>query len=327
MQVTLVRSLRPFLALLASAALTAPATAHANDPGSLLLFPEIDARPGSATLLTLTNTNGNALGGTVRVHLIYVDAALCNRYDAFALLTPYDTLTAYSAAHAPSLQRGYAYAYAVAASGGAAIDFDHLVGSAQVLDGTAMTEYTINALVFSGQTGHGNPTDLDSDGIRDLNGLEYSMASEYIAIPRFLGQGALPGVQSELVMIGLSGGTAFTTTLDFLIFNDNEQAFSASYSFYCWARAPLLSISGAFHNNFLLNFTDNNPNEIIGLPGLESGWILIDGGTATSTATTISDPAFVALLVEVAALSSAELPFTIGTQSNGDLLPSSIFGD
>ena len=90
---------------------------------------------------------------------------------------------------------------------------------------------------------------------------------------------------------------------------------------------PLTSISGAFGNNFLKLGTNHDPDEIIGMSELESGWILIDGGTATSTATTISDPAFVAVLIDTGLFSAAELPFTIGDQDNGDLLPNSIHGD
>jgi len=71
----------------------------------------------------------------------------------------------------------------------------------------------------------------------------------------------------------------------------------------------------------------DDPDEIIGMSMQEAGWILIDGGTASSSATTIPDPAFVAVLIELGLFSSADLPFTVGEQDNGDLLPSSIFGD
>lgn len=299
------------------------ARGEANDPGSLLLFPEVDARPGSITFLTVTNVHPTS---SIRVHFNYVDGTTCLKYDASELLTPRDTITAFSGAHAPGFQQGFAYAYALSLTG-APIDFDYLIGSVQVLDGSSSSEYQINALIFEGMTGPNNPTNVDGDNVRDLNGIEYSQAADQIAIPRFLGQDAVPGVRSDLVMVGLTGGTAFTTTLDFLIYNDNEQVFSASHTFHCWDRVPLLSISGAFSNQFLHDFTNDDPDEIIGMPGLEAGWFLIDGGTASSTAISIDDPAFVAVLVEVSRLSAADLPFTIGTQNNGDLLPSSIFGD
>ncbi len=316
-----------FIPALAAAALLAPAaTADRNDPGSLLIYPEVDNRPGSLTIMTVTNVRSG--GDDIRVHFNYIDESDCSKSDALTRLTPRDTFSAISAAHAPSHERGYCYAYALGPTGGP-IDADYLIGSALVLDGVNRAEYSMNALVFEGRTGDGNPTDLDGDGIRDLDGLEYSMAPDRIAIPRFLAQDEErpnASVRAELIMIGLTGGKRFTTSVDFLIFNDNEVAFSGEHSFDCWTRVPLLDISGAFGQNFLL-FTDHDPVEVQGLPGWEAGWIEIDGGVAWSTAATFPDPAVLAVLVEMDRLSSANLPFTLGEQDNGDLLPGSVFGD
>ena len=315
------------IAALALLACLAPsARADRNDPGSLLIFPEVDNRPGSITIITVTNIRTG--GDDIRVHFNYIDESDCSKDDAITRLTPRDTFSAISYAHAPSHQRGYCFAYALGSSGGP-IDADYLIGSVLILDGVNKAEYSMNALVFEAQTGDGNPTDLDSDGIRDLNGLEYSQAPDRIAIPRFLGQDQQnPGasIRAELIMIGLTGGRQFHTAVDFLIYNDNEEAFSSSYTFDCWTRVPLLQISGAFGRQFLL-FTDNDEDEVVGLPDWESGWIELDGGVAWSTAASFNDPAILAVLVELDRLSSASLPFTLGSQSNGDLLPSSIFGD
>ena len=72
-----------------------------------------------------------------------------------------------------------------------------------------------------------------------------------------LGQDVTP--RSELVLIALSGGRAFTTTLDFAIFNDNEEPFSAQYTFQCWERVPLPAISGVFDQDFLAMATAQDP--------------------------------------------------------------------
>ncbi len=323
------RSILPCLLLCASLAAPHPAEAAPgggrNDPGSLLIFPEIDSRPGRLTFLTITNTSGAP--GNIGVHFIYVDETTCLKADANALLTPYDTLTVVTGAHAPSTQRGFCYAYA--RIGGTAVSHNHLAGSLMILDGTQSTEYGMNAMVFQAMTAPGTNTDLDGDGIRDLNGIEYQAAPNRIAIPRFLGQFPAPADQSfgaDLVFVGLTG-TRFSTSVDFLIFNDNEEAFSGSFSFGCWARKPLLEISGAFGNAFLKNFTNQNPNEIIGMSQMESGWILLDGGVAVSPTTTVVDPAFLAVLVERGRLSSSSLPFTLGEQTNGGLLSSSNGGN
>lgn len=296
-----------------------------KDPGSLLIYPEVDSRPGRMTFLTVTNTNGAA--GNIGVHFVYVDSTTCLKADANAVLTPYDTLTVITGAHAPSTQQGFCYAYA--RIGGTAVSYNHLAGSLIVLDGTQSTEYGMDAMVFQAMTAPGTNTDLDFDGIRDLNGLEYEPAPNRVAIPRFLGQFPNPADQTfgaDLILLGLTG-TRFTTSVDFLVFNDNEEAFSGSVSFGCWSRKPLLSISGAFGNHFLKNFTNQNPNEIVGMAHLESGWILLDGGVAVSPTTTVVDPAFLAVLVERGRLASASLPFTLGNQTNGGLLSASNAGN
>jgi hypothetical protein len=311
------------LALAALALLASTATAERNDPGSLLLYPEYVTGPGQFTLLTVTNTSGTE---DVRVHFNFIDGEDCSKSNAFENLTPRDTLTVLSQTLSPTAGRGYAYAYALSATG-QAVDFDHLIGSLITIDGWSNSEYAMNALVFEGKTGPGNPTDLDSDGLRDLDGQEYGKTPDRIAIPRFFGQlGMKSNDRAELVLIGLTG-TQFDTTADFLIYNDNEEVFSAQHTFDCWDRVPLLAISGAFGQSFLLNATNHDPGEVLGFPAKETGWFVIDGGVANSSTTTVADPAFLAVMIELSRVSSASLPFTLGEQSNGQILSQSLSGN
>jgi hypothetical protein len=204
--------------------------------------------------------------------------------------------------------------------------FDYLIGQVLTLDGIAAFSDSVNAVAFKG-IGDGQFTDVDLDGHRDLNDVEYSEAPDEILIPRFLGQGQ-NNVTSELVLVNLSGGAAFTTTLDFSIFNDNEELLSAEHTFYCWERVNLLEISGSFSNAFLRDSTLDAPNEILGIPTWESGWIKIDGDTAVSPQKTILDPAFYAVLVERSGVYAvASLPFELCSQTNGSLLPLGLLGD
>jgi hypothetical protein len=49
---------------------------------------------------------------------------------------------------------------------------------------------------------------------------------------------------------------------------------------------------------------------------------------AASTAVSIADPAFYAVLVErIGSFAAADLPFELCSQDNGDLLPSGVQGD
>ena len=246
----------------------------------------------------------------------------CSEFNRTEHLTPGDTLTLFTNYHNPDDAQGYAYVFAKGA-GGQPIAFNYLVGNLMAMSGVTASNYSMNAVSFGSPLQEGESTDLDSDGIRDLNGLEYQEAPAEILIPRFIGQGN--GIESELILIALSGGTAFDTTLDFLIFNDNEEGFSTEYTFHCWDRVALLDISLLFSNGFLANGTNQDPLETIG--SWESGWIRIDGANASSSSYSIADPAFYAVQIEnVQGFSAASLPFELCTQP-GHLLPRGVNGD
>lgn len=325
-------AMKASLPLFTSLFLCGLATADGLNPGSLLLFPEFDHSAGQNTLLTVTNTNRDAQTGSIRVHFKYVSgvpgATLCTEADRVELLTPGDTLTVLTSAHNPGpFARGFVYIYAVNTAT-QAVSFDYLVGDALQIDSGKALQHDLSPLTLRAVPAQGLATDLDADGLRDLNGLEYEGTPAKILVPRFLGQDA--AYQSELVLIGLSGGSQFTTLLDFLMFNDNEEVFSGQYSFRCWQKAPLSSISAMFTNAFLRDGTNHASGEIIGATSRESGWIAINGNTASSSLFTIQDPAFLAVLVESAGGANnqaAEMPFFQGVQLNGDLIPQGIFGD
>jgi hypothetical protein len=315
--------------LLAALVCAGVAAADGRNPGSLLVFPEFDSTPGHKTLLTLTNVHADISGAPLRVEIVFLNgsgpqATLCIETNTVVSLTPNDTLTFLVSALNPSGQRGYAYAFARDAQG-RATSFNWLIGDTLLLDGVGNLDYSVEPYSFRAIPMLGSPTDLDADGIRDLNGLEYEMAPAKIYVPRFLGQGPYT---SELVLINLTGGAQFTATLDFLVYNDNEEVFSRNFSFRCWSKTPLATISSLFTQSFLSGFTNHDPAELVGNPQIETGWFEIDGASASSTNTQIMDPAFLGFLVERSgALGGAELAFETGRQANGDLLPLGLSGD
>lgn len=305
-------------------------SADGRSPASLLVYPEFDNRPGRTTLLSVSNTNSESVSGAVRVEFVYVNgsgpaATLCNETHLTVSLSPNDTLSVLSSAHNPNAQRGYVYAFAKDVQG-SAISFDALIGADLILDGAMAFEYSVNPLAFRAIAPEGAPTDVDGDGIRDLDGVEYEMCPARMLVPRFMGQSAIH--QSDLILIGLSGGKQFTTLVDFLVYNDNEEVLSSNYSFRCWAKVPLASISNIFDLGFLANMTADDPAEILGAPATEAGWFEIDGSIANSSTLSIADPAFLAVLSErTGARAGAELSFEEGRQANGDLLPFGLNGD
>jgi hypothetical protein len=326
------------LPLFAAALLGQAAAAQGTlqEPGSLLVFHEFNNRHGVQNLITVTNTaDGDATTDTINVEYVYRarygydgQELNCLETNRTRTLTPNDTLSVFTVLDNPNYEQGYLYVFAKSRTTGRAVKFDHLIGTNLVLDGVLIFDYQVNPAVFkAGEAlASGAQTDLDSDGIRDLNGNEYAQAPDQILIPRFIGN--IPHfLESELVLVNLTGGAAFTSILDFLAYNDNEEVFSTQYQFKCWDRVPLLEISGIFANAFLAT-TNHAANEIAGATTTETGWIRIDGNTAFSTNTQIDDPAFLAVLVErLIVFEAASLPFGQGTQNNGDLLPLSILGD
>ncbi len=343
------------LTTVAGLGLSPAAQANDTDPASLLLFHEFDNRSGLLTLVTVTNTNdddavegGNGLqNGTIDVEFVYRGRVAncyngggntaeydpsclieCTEFNRTRRLTPNDTLTVITRVDNPEAVQGYLYVFAKGLGSNSAVKFDHLIGNSLVIDGLLVFEHAVNAIAYKAGEGlaEGDDTDLDGDGLRDLNGNEYETTSDQLLIPRFFGQNIV--FKSDLVLINLTGGVEFDATVFFLIYNDNEEVFSAEYRFRCWERVALRRISSVFDSSFLLNQTNDNPQEILGASGVATGWMRLDGKIATSQSAAILDPAIEALLIErVRFHQSATLPWTLGEQDNGDLLADGPFGD
>jgi hypothetical protein len=294
--------------------------------GSLLLYPEFDNRNGAATIITVTN---NSRTQSVWVELIFIDEDTCLEFNRLVHLTPNDTYTAYTNTLNPGSERGYLYVFAKGGNGQSPpITFNHLIGQIYVLDALGPEGYAVNAVAFKGIGPKGTLTDVDMDGHRDLNGIEYEQAPDELLVPRFLGQSE--EIVSELVLVALSGGMQFTTQVNFLVYNDNEQQFSAQHTFHCWDKRPLQQLSGSFGNAFLIDSTQNDPFEIGGWPGQEAGWFKVDGNVAQSFFKSILDPAVYVFLIERKTSdpsAAADLPWELCTQDNGSLLPLSVHGD
>jgi hypothetical protein len=329
------------LCLLASvAAAGGSADTNNKEPGSLLVYPIFDNTQG-ATVITVTNTNSDftpgpgfgQFAGSIRVEFVYLNSVNCLEVNRTRTLTPNDEFTIITSLDNPSMQEGYLYVFAKSLTTGQAVKFDWLIGTEWQLDAVLGGAYEIDPYIYKagGRLAQGANTDLDNDGIRDLNGSEYGQSPDHILVPRFFGQ--VPGTtRSDIVLINLSGGAAFYANANFLVYNDNEEVYSTQYNFRCWARVPLASLSGIFQNDFLLSGGhapgENSGIQIGGSP-VETGWYRVDGGSASSGAATIVDPAI--LVVHIESLGtfgfSANLPFTTGSQDNGDLIPHGVLGD
>lgn len=318
--------------------------ANGVTPGSLLVFPVFDNVSSNTTLITVTNTSddtdlnsNNVPVGRVIVEYVYINGANCQETNRTRTLSPNDTLSIITKFDNPNMQEGYLYVFAKRSGDNEPIKFDHLVGAAMDLSSSELDgpnfEYVPVVFRAKLRLTEGQATDIDDDGLRDLNGEEYEQAPAELVFARFLGQDESSGFNSELVLINLTGGAQFQAIVDFLIYNDNEEIFSAQDQFRCWSRKRLLDTSGVFSNDFLKNNTNQNPNEVPQANNFpETGWFKVNGNVASSNHISILNPALLGLRIECRHSNSddecgAALPFWLGVQNNGDLLPLGIDGD
>ena len=251
----------------------------------------------------------------------------CAEFDRFEDLTPNDTLTLITTYHNPEQALGYLVVYAVD-DAGAAVSANYLIGNSMSINGIDRFEHSYNPVDFRAIAESGMATDVDGDNEQDLDGAEYERLPDELLVPRFIGYGFQPLFSlfsSRLILIDLNSGADFDTSVDFLIYNDNEEVFSSEYSFNCWANTGIWRISGAFGQDFLKYGTDHDPLE--SAAGRETGWFRFQGAVANSTAASIFDPGIYGVYIERVTLkSAADLPFEAG-QRDGHILPRSIFGD
>jgi hypothetical protein len=247
------------------------------------------------------------------VHLHYVDAATCLELDRFERLTARDTVTILTALHGPPGKRGAVWAVAVDPVSHQAFDFDHLIGASTVIDGPRAQDRSLQAFAYPALTGAGTATDLDHDGRPDLDGREYERAPARFFVPRVLGQpdNARPRAPflTDLLLVRPLARPGTTVDVAFLVYNDNEQAFSGERSFACWERVRLGEVSGAFRQDFLA-FTDQDPGEVVGKPGLEAGWFLAHATRETGSAGQQTlEPPLIGVLIETRPNGSALAAF------------------
>jgi hypothetical protein len=323
------------LALVGTACLGLSLSARANDvPVSLLVYPTFDNVRGAITLVTVVNTNSdqtlnanNQVNGTVAVEFVYINYLNCQEFNRTRILTPNDTYTAETHTDNPNQVKGYVYIFAKSPTTGKAIKFDWLIGLEEVFDGQTADYFQVKPYGFKAGAAlaAGAVTDLNANGIRNFDGLEYEAAPDELLSPRFLGQPAANGGTTDVVLINLTGGSQFHTIVDFLVYNDQEDVFSAQYDFNCWVRVPLLAINGVFGQTFLQSTNSNN--ESVG--GIETGWYRMDGLLASSLIVSIADPAFLSMQIDrgVVGIGSAFLPYCVGTQDNGSLISHSVLGN
>lgn len=268
--------------------------------GSVLIYPYIRSNLGDKNVFTVVSVTNIARGGdcTTDVHFQYVNVgpspspfifADCTISDRIETLTPADTLSVLTSCHNGASGTGY---LVVSAMDPNALDtywsFNHLIGSEQVISPQGGV-YSLRPWDFCSLVADKQPSDLNFDGCRNFDGIEYEGMPDELYLDTFVGDA--PG---DLILISMTGGQ-YLTQVDFIIFNDDEFQMSAQFWFSCWTRTPLSEISGFFTTAGLsttptdMNQLDLNCDMVADTP---TGWAIIRPDRALSiTDDNIDDPA------------------------------------
>lgn len=293
--------LAPALASLCVATLASDALAGGREPGSLLVYPvhrsggapgspSNDVPAGFFTVVSVTNTNLQpatilSLGGSTNVHFYYVNVDRnvfdqfkphgCSIFNRVEALTPADTLSVLTGCHNATFggQEGY---LVVAAENPSQFQtswsHNHLIGSELVLAASGLA-FSIEAVALQSPVAAGQPTDVNSNGAYDFDGVEYEALPDRLYIDSFI------AVQdSALALINFTGTDADTNRVLFSVWNDYEFPLSATLEFKCWFEAKLSHISTLFTDQFLAS-TPNDPSSLDidcnGADDVETGWAII----------------------------------------------------
>ncbi len=278
-----------FCLLIASPSLAQP---RIGGLGSVLIFPVFKGTGNTTTLVTVTNTNqsevlcGNGFReGDVEVRFTYVDAGTCLQMDRQESLSPADTITVSPSQHIPGLGEGYLVIEALDPETFLPIDFDFLLGSAQILDTSAQTKFTYLAYGFEAPSNQGafgsdscgrDFVDVPASGhfgTIDFNGAEYDFFPDSILLDHFGGEGSPPSVPaatfSNRLWLMTTGGAA-PEAFNLLGWNNNEVRFSSVSQSSCASDTTLGSISLSTNQSILS--TGGDPGELF---GIASGWLTL----------------------------------------------------
>lgn len=254
-------------------------------PASSLIFPLVDSRANKGTLISITNTDTDRRTctfagfreGDVCVHLTFFGQDVlfnhCREFDLDICLTPGDTVTFIADQINPNMEIGWLWAEARDPETFEPIEFDHLIGSALVVDLNLQflaryIPYGFQALCeFGADNCHHGLIDCNGDGFADF-GTELSAWPAELYLDSFFQEGGTnPTFTDQIALASCeTTGTTFVTTF---VWNNREQRFSRDFEFVCFFLGSIGDIQVVAQN------LRGDPNELIGPSGeiLQTGWL------------------------------------------------------
>lgn len=269
-------------------------------PGSVLIFPYVNSGIGK-TLVTITNTNGDhnycgggvpdIYGGTVRVKLFFVfeeegpAGTVCSLQDRIITLTPNDTYSFFADDEFDEDFEGWVIAAALSAldveGETRLIDFDYLVGSAQVYQTDQDYVWAYDAYAFRSQSWRIPIPDYDDcghvlaspDDTIDFDAMEYDAFPLLTVIPQVFQQGTGGGTHDDFSNFLALMSTELENPYEVktLIFNNSEERFSRNFDITCFKAGNLVDDFDIFVDFYLQGTLDptDDPDEL-----KYSGWML-----------------------------------------------------
>lgn len=284
---------KSLLAVCLALAGTALPVDAAESPGSALVFPYVEYGSPARTIITVTNVNvdfeicdGSFRRGDVIAHFLFFDGANCLVTDRFHQLTPGDTFSARIDEFLPTgATRGWIFVEALDPDDHLPIDFDFLIGSANLADRRTNLKwwypaYGFKSLVQEGGAAFGstpcgharhNPA---SAAMADFDGIEYAPFPQTQFLDFFVGEGQPPElgqgsiVGSRLILMSPS---AAENRLIIRFRNNNEENANFTFRFECSLFSSLSSVSGFARESSLRDSYDSRE-----LGGLPTGWFQIE---------------------------------------------------
>ncbi len=300
----MIRNLKTLIAAgVVAVGMSTTAMAGSMEPGSVLIYPEYLSGSGSGTVISITNTkddpsfNQNTnLNGVVDVHFIYIDGEYWTEFNRFERLTPNDTFTVAASTHNPNSEQGFLYCIALNPNSQAPMSWNWLIGDEIVADSNGNWLYAFEALAFKSLAAEGDNAD-DGDGVIELDGVEYQAVGDKMMISSFFGYDD-SGITAGLILVALAPSSDYETTIDFQVYNNNENEFSTTHRFRCWDMVDLYDIDSVFTDAFLKSTPyDSRVNGLT----YTTGWARLDGDRATDIVgnePAINDPAFVGAMFQ-----------------------------
>ncbi len=250
-------------------------------PGSVLVFPLIDNRPGHGTMVSVTNLLDDGRPcregerrGDVIAHFRYVDGETMDTEEMMELLVPGDTLSVLTD-RVVDVEAGYLVVTAYDPVHFEPMDFDFLMGSAVIAQAGpnfifSYTPYAFEALPRRDRadTCSRRETDLDGDGAIDFDGSEYSSFPKGLVIESFIEERGIFGNSLTLLTMAEPGHTA---EIEFELRNNSGSSrHEGSFQFDRWWTGSLSDVSFVAQNL-------GGDRAELGFREVETGWMKLRG--------------------------------------------------